>query len=412
MNSRRAFISRLALGGLALPQFIEHGVGAEPQAVGDDRTSWVAMMTRVAEPVLGNLAANQLKSRMPVEGAKGQAADRRNVTHLEALGRTLGGLAPWLQSTGLTAAEEGQRARFATLARQALVVATTPGAADQLNFVAGPQNLVDAAFLAIGLGRARRALWESLEQTTRDRVVAALQSTRKFKPSQSNWLLFSATIEAFLASVDVEWKPEPIDAAIKAHEEWYKGDGAYGDGPEFHWDYYNSFVIHPMLIEALDLVAPKSDQWKVFREKIYLRARRFAVVQERLIGPDGSYPAIGRSISYRCGAFHHLAMMAWRRELPSEITPAQVRGALGAVIQRTLGAPNTFDENGWLRIGLAGHQPSLAERYISTGSLYLCTFAFLPLGLAPNDVFWSSPSADWTSRKIWSGVDLPPDHAV
>jgi hypothetical protein len=412
MNNRRAFISRLALGGLALPQFIEHGVGAEPQAAGDDRTSWVAMMTRVAEPVLGNLAANQLKSRMPVEGAKGQAADRRNVTHLEALGRTLGGLAPWLQSTGLTAAEEGQRARFATLARQALVVATTPGAADQLNFVARPQNLVDAAFLAMGLGRARRALWESLEQTTRDRVVAALQSTRKFKPSQSNWLLFSATIEAFLASVDVEWKPEPIDAAIKAHEEWYKGDGAYGDGPEFHWDYYNSFVIHPMLIEALDLVAPKSDQWKTFREKIDQRARRFAAVQERLIGPDGSYPAMGRSLSYRCGAFHHLAMMAWRKNLPEEIAPAQVRGALGAVIRRTLGAPNTFDENGWLRIGLAGHQPSLAERYISTGSLYLCTFAFLPLGLAPNDVFWSSPSADWTSRKIWSGVDLPPDHAV
>jgi hypothetical protein len=200
--------------------------------------------------------------------------------------------------------------------------------------------------------------------------------------------------------------------AIKAHEEWYKGDGVYGDGPEFHWDYYNSFVIHPMLIEVLDLVAAKSDQWQGFREKIDLRARRFAAVQERLIAPDGSYPAIGRSISYRCGVFHHLAMMAWRKALPKEIAPAQVRGALGAVIQRTLGAPKTFDENGWLRIGLAGNQPSLAERYISTGSLYLCTFAFLPLGLAPNDVFWSSPSAEWTSRKIWGGVDLPPDHAV
>jgi hypothetical protein len=171
-------------------------------------------------------------------------------------------------------------------------------------------------------------------------------------------------------------------------------------------------VIHPMLVEVFDLIGSKSDRWKAVREKINQRARRFAAVQERLIAPDGSYPAMGRSISYRSGAFHHLAMMSWRKELPKEITPAQVHGALSAVIQRTLGAPKTFDENGWLRIGLAGHQPSLAERYISTGSLYLCTFAFLPLGLAPNDAFWSSPSADWTSRKIWGGVDLAPDHAV
>ena len=32
---------------------------------------------------------------------------------------------------------------------------------------------------------------------------------------------------------------------------WYKGDGVYGDGPPFHWDYYNSFVIQPMLLNIL-----------------------------------------------------------------------------------------------------------------------------------------------------------------
>ena len=92
--------------------------------------------------------------------------------------------------------------------------------------------------------------------------------------------------------------------------------------------------------------------------------------------------------------------------------PSQVRGALGAVIRRTLEVPGTFDNAGWLRIGLAGHQPSLAEGYITTGSLYLCTLAFLPLGLAPTDDFWAAPAADWTSRKLWSGLDLPPDHAI
>jgi hypothetical protein len=92
--------------------------------------------------------------------------------------------------------------------------------------------------------------------------------------------------------------------------------------------------------------------------------------------------------------------------------PEQVRGALTAVIRRTLGAPGTFDEQGWLRIGLAGHQPSLGEVYISTGSLYLCTAAFLPLGLPAGDRFWSGAAAPWSSVKVWSGADVKADHAL
>ena len=75
-------------------------------------------------------------------------------------------------------------------------------------------------------------------------------------------------------------------------------------------------------------------------------------------------------------------------------------------------APGTFDDQGWLRIGFCGHQPSLAEGYISTGSLYLCSAALLPLGLPPTDAFWSGPAAPWTSQQLWSGKSLPADHAL
>ena len=61
---------------------------------------------------------------------------------------------------------------------------------------------------------------------------------------------------------------------------------------------------------------------------------------------------------------------------------------------------------------LVGHQPHLAEPYISTGSLYLCTVAFLPLGLPASDRFWADPPAEWTSRRTWSGADLAADHAL
>ena len=91
---------------------------------------------------------------------------------------------------------------------------------------------------------------------------------------------------------------------------------------------------------------------------------------------------------------------------------AQVRGALTAVIRRTLEAPGTFDADGWLRIGLCGHQPGIGETYISTGSLYLCAVALLPLGLPASDAFWSAPSQPWTSAKAWSGKAFPIDHAL
>ena len=89
-----------------------------------------------------------------------------------------------------------------------------------------------------------------------------------------------------------------------------------------------------------------------------------------------------------------------------------MRGALLAVIKRTLDAPGTFDADGWLRIGFCGHQPGVGEAYISTGSLYLCSVALLPLGLPSSDPFWSAPDAPFTQQRAWSGRPFPIDHAL
>ena len=411
MNRRQFFrnavavsATPLAVNGAAVP--------SSAPALGADRKAWTAMLLRVVEPVFSHLAGGRLKADMPVEARAGHEGSRKRVTHLEALGRALCGAAPWLAVSGLSGDEERQRARLAELVRRALSNAVDPASPDVLAFTAAAQNLVDAAFLAQGLARAKAELWDKLDDTTKQRIIAALQSTRKFKPGRNNWLLFAATIEAFLASVGASWLPEPIETAITAHEEWYKGDGAYGDGAEFHWDYYNSYVIQPMLLAVLELISPIDSRWQKHHDPMVARARRYAAVQARLVAQDGTYPPLGRSITYRCGAFQVLAMMALRRQLPDGLSPAQARGVLSAVIHRTLGAEGTFDEKGWLRIGLSGHQPSLGETYISTGSLYLCSAAFLPLGLTADDEFWTGPAAAWPAREIWAGADLPGDHAL
>ena len=281
-----------------------------------------------------------------------------------------------------------------------------------MNFTRERQPLVDAAFLAQGLLRAPRALRDELDPETRRNLIAALESTRAIVPGYNNWLLFSATVEAGLKLLGATWDRVRVDYALRQHDQWYKGDGAYGDGPEFHWDYYNSFVIHPMLLDVLQACGDDMPAWKDLSSRVSQRAMRYAAVQERFIGPDGTFPAVGRSIAYRCGAFHLLAQTALRRALPEGVTPAQTRGALTAVIRRTLEAPDTFDADGWLRIGFCGHQPGIGETYISTGSLYLCAAAFLPLGLPASDDFWSSPPQPWTAARAWAGQSFPIDHAL
>ncbi|NMB72071.1 MAG: DUF2264 domain-containing protein, partial [Bacteroidales bacterium] len=341
-----------------------------------------------------------------------EEVSRKEVTHLEAFGRLIAGISPWLE-LGFDQTDEGRvRRNYIELTRTCLAVATNPYSPDFMNFSKGAQPLVDAAFLAHGLLRGYHQLWDPLDIETKKNIVDALRSTRIIKPYYSNWLLFSAMIETFFLQAGYEWDPVRIDYAIKKHLEWYKGDGIYGDGPEFHWDYYNSFVIHPMLLDILKVLTEKGLEKRTLYNDVLNRAKRYAAILERLISPDGTFPPIGRSLAYRFGVFQLLGQLALYDELPDDISPAQARSAMSAVISKMVEAPGMFDDKGWLTIGLYGHQPSSGESYISTGSLYLCATGLLPLGLPPGHNFWTLPSADWSQKKIWRGDDFQPDHAL
>ena len=128
--------------------------------------------------------------------------------------------------------------------------------------------------------------------------------------------------------------------------------------------------------------------------------------------PDGTYPVIGRSVSYRFGAFQLLSQAALEDFLPKELRAGQVRSALTAVIRKCMESADTFDKDGWLTPGVYGCQPDMAESYINVGSLYLCCAVFLPLGLSCESAFWTDDACDWTSRQIWSGAPVKRDHAT
>ncbi len=410
--------SWLAAVSNLLPAKLLAEAASQPEPPSGDenvRQVWLQLLERVSEPVLQAVSKGQLRASMPVEAAPGQQAARAIGSPLEAFGRLLAGLAPWLEldpAPGVDAAESALRHRYRQAALRGIEAAVDPQAADYMRFGQSSQTLVDSSFLALALLRAPRQLIGPLSPATRAQLIAALEQERAIDPPFNNWLLFAAVNEALLHRLGAKADPERIAYALHELESWYLGDGTYGDGPRFHADFYNSIVIHPYLLQLIDSVGDIEPGWKVLQPAIRERASRYAAIQERLISPRGEYPVLGRSIAYRAGAFHLLADAALRGLLPAAVKPAQVRGALTAVQQRTLLAPGTFSADGWLQIGLCGHQPGLGETYISTGSLYLASAAWLPLGLPPQHPFWATPAADWTQKAVWAGADLAADHAL
>lgn len=102
--------------------------------------------------------------------------------------------------------------------------------------------------------RSYDTLWMPLDSITKQRYIAEFTDLRRVDPSYSNWLLFSATVESFLRKAGASSDTYRISSSLRKIEEWYIGDGWYSDGPNFAFDYYNSFVIHPMYIETLEII--------------------------------------------------------------------------------------------------------------------------------------------------------------
>ena len=297
----------LLLSFIAVTINAQDGTGASSV----NRKVWLAYMDKVARPVIYNLSTDQLKAKMPVALSKtiDNKEHRSKVAYLEAFGRTLCGIGPWLNIEGGSKEEVALRNQYREWTLKAVANAVNPAAKDYLQWTGG-QPLVDASFFALGLVRCPW-LWEHLDKTVREQVVTALKLSRSTMPVYTNWLLFSGMVEAFFCKYDMDYDAMRIEFGVREFmQHWYTGDGMFSDGMNFHLDYYNSYVIQPYLSSIMNIVFQKNENYKQFIPKLDKINKRYAEIQEKLINTDGSFPATGRSIVYRGGAFQHLADMA------------------------------------------------------------------------------------------------------
>ncbi|MFT3904486.1 MAG: DUF2264 domain-containing protein [Niabella sp.] len=379
-----------------------------------DREYWVGLLDKIASPLLYNMSKGELRKNMPVAYSPTWDGRNKQVAYMEGFGRLVGGIAPFLVLPETNDTEGKIRQRLLLQARQSLAHAVDPQSPDYLFWGDGktPQPLVDAAHIAQGLLYAPDVLWKPLSEKTKQQFIHEFKTMRRIRPFKSNWLLFAAMIESFLLSIGEDIDALRIDNAIDQINKWYVGDGWYSDGDKFHFDNYNGFVIHPMLVDVLRVNIAHGRRDKKEYDMAYKRMQRYASFQERYISPEGTYPVFGRSSTYRVGAFQPLVKLALEDSLPQDVTLAQVRCALTSVMKRMF-IPSTFTKDGWLTMGLVGNkQVSLADYYSNTGSMYVTALVFLALGLPAAHAFWSGPFTEWTQLKAWSGKPFPKDYAV
>ena len=156
----------------------------------------------------------------------------------------------------------------------------------------------------------------------------------EFSPSFDNRNKKVLYMECFGRLID-EYR---VNSACRKVEEWYVGDGWYADGPVFAFDYYSSYVFHPMYLETLQAMVDAKVNSRLDYQKYYdrelKRCQKYSIILERFISPEGTFPAFGRSIPYRMATMQPLALMAWYQTLPKDLSNGQVRAALTKVLHR------------------------------------------------------------------------------
>jgi hypothetical protein len=385
------------------------------------RDQWLSILLQIINPVINSFVNKNIKFIFPIHHSAHLIENdkRRNQTEIvfiELFSRTLLGVSILFQNE-----ESINKDNLNDLFQNVLFMINTTfsGYLDFYHSSIDHQLIVEMANCALAFIRAPY-LWNSLHYLIKNNILKIMyHSITKFKTHMNNWLLFEAIIEIFL------YKNQKIKILNKTLfnlqiiESYYIGDGWYKDGPLFHMDFYNSYVILPFLItiyQELHLLNYKNNGilYKNLYNKTLLKIQRQSEFLERLISQDGSFPIFGRSGVYRTAIFHALVTTTYISGLPNSLSYGQVRTGLNAVIENMFQNEKIkiVDEHGFLTFGFSGFQPEMADEYSNSGSIYFALLIFMPLGLNENHIFWNSSSEDWSQKKMYNGNSINKDKSI
>lgn len=246
------------------------------------------------------------------------------------------------------------------------------------------QAVVESASVALGLRLTRPWLWDSLDDSTRQRAVHWLLPALGPSPVNNNWWLFGLTVAGFLqdAGIETDRARRTIDRALERIEDWYLGEGWYSDGPNRSFDHYNAWAMHfyPVLHAHL---AGDRDLLDRYGPRLHRQLDDYT----RMFGADGAPMPYGRSLTYRFAA----AAAPWLGALTGHtpLTPGATRRLASGTLRYFLDRGAT-GEDGLLTLGWHHPYEPMIQSYSGPGSPYWASKGFLGLLMPPDHPVWTA----------------------
>jgi hypothetical protein len=248
------------------------------------------------------------------------------------------------------------------------------------------QAKVEAASIALVLHMTKPWLWDRLDDSARERVIAYLAPAIGSWYPPINWVWFQIVVEQFLAGVGGPYSREDIESGLDLADSFVREEGWYADGEKRAYDHYAGWALHfyPLLWTEMAAGDPAADR----RRPAYLaRLERFLQDAVHLVGADGSPLIQGRSLTYRFAAAAPFWMGA--RAGVTTVPPGLLRRAASGMVRHFAehGAPG---DDGLLTLGWHAPWRPIAQSYSGTGSPYWASKGLYGLALPADHPVWTA----------------------
>ena len=192
------------------------------------------------------------------------------------------------------------------------------------------QAKVEACSLAVILHLTRPYLWDTFDDSTRNKIIDYFAEWIHAPYPKNNWVWFRLIVQQFMRSVGGPWSLDDLEEDLAFNESCYIDHGWYSDGPGRTFDYYCGWVFQVYPLLWCDIL-PDDPETQKLRPIFQSRLDAYLTDAADLIGPDGAMMAQGRSLIYRFPEASTLWMGAYTNS--SALTPGQIRRATSAMVK-------------------------------------------------------------------------------
>lgn len=304
----------------------------------------------------------------------------KKIAGIEGFARPL-----WALAAYYAGGEEGKDNSFAKIYREGFTNGPNPFHPEYWGEVSDlEQTLVEMAAMGYALLLAPDTFFYPLDEEAKKNLAEWLYTINDHEVVPNNWELFKVVVNIGLKNVDMPYRDDVIEDALKKLDSWQLGGGWYKDGLKGGTDYYNAFAIHYYsLLYAKFIEKAYPDR----SERLKDRARNFAKDYIFWFDKDGAAVPYGRSLTYRFAQLSFWSALIWADASPFSL--GVVKGIINRNLRYWMESP-IFDNEGLLTIGYKYPNLIMSETYNASGSPYWSMKTFLLLALPEGHPYFAA----------------------